>query len=230
MKKRTLPEKTEIECNTKAEYEAVLDALGVEGDERKRLNFGWNRLGVGACVSCKNQNIYASGVRSYSLGYTIIPASEWLVENQAIVPLSEEFIENVGIPVEDKPAWKFQTEEDMEMFLHEFSVDRRDVKEFLEFMRNPAFELITADGAKITDPEQDVYWCSPNSVASQPAGKVKEWGYTCFSTEQAALSQLKKMARVICLDDLGIRIEAEEYFIPVYVASKLVNQRLKNEK
>lgn len=111
----------------------------------------------------------------------------------------------------------------LEAFCAKYGIDRRGslVSDFLSSLRKPAFELITADNVKVTDPEQMVWMIS--SCLKQIAAKHGT-NIQCFATESAAIEYRLHNTPAIKLSDM--KDEPNYYWIAKEDAHNLVNERI----
>jgi len=108
-----------------------------------------------------------------------------------------------------------------------------EIDSFLSSLRKPAFELITADNVKVTDPEQVVWYVK--DIVDDLEPKWINWGfahklkdeciYPMFTTEAAALNHRRHNTPAIKLSDMTL--VNDTYFISKDVAENLVNERIK---
>ena len=153
-------------------------------------------------------------------GYTIISAAQFIAMNTE---------------PEAAPAWSFKTDEELaEMMIayhDQIPSKRKSALDFLSSLRKPAFELITADNVKVTDPEQPIFCYYQGhdgnwKVNEQPAAaatRTEGW----FSTEQAAVEHRLHNTPAIKLSDMTYDAESESYCIGLNAAHNLVNERIK---
>jgi len=110
------------------------------------------------------------------------------------------------------------------------SIYDETIDSFLASIRTPAFSLQCQDGV-VTDPEQMVYWYA-SGLGKSKARDVKEWGYQCWISPDAALTHRLYNTPAIKLSDLKINLgsRGEYYWILKEDAHNLVNERINATK
>jgi hypothetical protein len=96
-----------------------------------------------------------------------------------------------AIEPEQKPAWVFQTDDELCHFLIEYDDSGISPTAFLASKRKPPFELKCADGKIITDSTATVWYIVEGVIREWRASDCDE-GAQVFSTESAAKLHLKK--------------------------------------
>jgi hypothetical protein len=136
-----------------------------------------------------------------------------------------EFLQKYGnTEPEPAPAWTFKTDDELTYFIATFLASKhQNMSEYIASIRKPAFELICEDGV-VTDREQKVWWVSPLFVFNKgKASDMKDWGYRCWISEQAALNHRLHNTPAIKLSDM--MFDNDIYWMSKDKAEKLVNER-----
>jgi len=205
-----LGSKVAIHCVTPEEYTQVLDLIPMDAAKRKSMDFGFRQYGNNVCVGIYRED-FGFGTTDFwkSEGCSIIPASDFIAMNTSL---------------EASPTWTFKTDDNLKSFVAGFlSGNFANFEEYVEMIRKPAFELVTADNVRVTDPEQIVYWVS-SSVSKGKASDMKQWGCLCWASESAALNHRRHNTPAIKLSDMTLF--AETYILSKEEAENLVNERI----
>jgi hypothetical protein len=203
--------KVAIHCTTPVELKMIGSMLGIAEWE---INWAIKEIEQGKGVAFDKDN---SGRLDYyqEVKYTIIPASLFIALNTD--------------QPDKEPAWTFKTDEELKKFISAFASSKSlTISEYIRSIRTPAFSLQCRDGV-VTDPDAFVwvinYGEQPREVQSEKALKM---GFTCFTTEQAALTHRLHNTEAIKLSDMEINLGArgEYYWILKEDAENLVNERI----
>ena len=209
-----LPENHIVWCKTVEEAEMVQPMLWPTHDKTAKENF---ESFDGDMAYCKTGMCRKS---SYEQSRMVLSASEFIAMNTE---------------PEAALAWSFKTDEELAEMIAKWESRLcktegafEEALDFLSSLRKPAFELVTADNVKVTDPGLDVWFIERIGVVKTEAelakNDVRDRLY--FSTREAALNHRLQNTPAIKLSDMRLT-HGLFYQIDKNVAESLVNERIK---